>query len=253
MASPSLKIDPNLFNADLYRQILKLWFSDIPLPTSSVTFAQSGRWWGVLPPDAKAAFDKECYDISHETLQSIGPNKFALPPPDYDATIGASFAPLLTPTEQPGPDEIALSLMILLDQLPRNCFRTDQGVIYSHYDRISRALVREIRSRGLDTSERYRDSPPWLLFFYMPLMHSELLEDHKTFQSILAAMKRRAEEKDDAAAAADFTNNALLFLKKHTDIVERYGRYPYRNEYMGRETTPEEKEWIDNGGERFSA
>ena len=246
---PSITLDAKLFNADLYRRIHKLWFSDLSLPASAPTSAQVKRWFGA--PEARATFDKECFDTGNEALQSIGPKNLRLSSdPKEDASIAAAFASLLTQTEELDPEDVALSLAILLDQLPRNCYRTSQKDIYSHYDRISRAVYREIASRGLDRSERYRDSPPWRLWFYMALMHSESLEDHKTFERMLSDMEKRAEERKDTAVAG-YLGSTRDFLKKHTAIVEKFGRYPHRNECLGRETTKEEKEWLENGGDTF--
>lgn len=48
-----------------------------------------------------------------------------------------------------------------------------------------------------------------------------------------------------------FLNTVLEFEKRHKVIIERFGRYPHRNEAMGREATPEEVEYLKNGGETF--
>ncbi|KAL8831512.1 MAG: hypothetical protein Q9191_000821 [Dirinaria sp. TL-2023a] len=246
---PSITLDVKLFNAGLYRRIHRLWFSDLPLPASAATSAQTRRWFGA--PEVRATFDKECFETGNEALQSIGPKNLRLSPdPKEDAAIAAAFASLLTQTEELRPEEVALSLAILLDQLPRNCYRTSQKDVYSHYDRISRAVYHEIASRGLDTSERYRDSPPWRLWFYMALMHSESLKDHRIFEDTLKDMKDGAEERGDAAAAG-YIDTTRGFMVKHTAILEKFGRYPHRNECLGRETNEEEKAWLENGGDTF--
>lgn len=41
------------------------------------------------------------------------------------------------------------------------------------------------------------------------------------------------------------TGDMLGFLKAHSDVLERFGRYPYRNEAIGRESTKEELEWLE--------
>lgn len=202
-------------------------------------------------PEAKAAFDKECFDTGHAVLQSISPTSLQLPSdPIEDAVIAVPFASLLTQTEELGPEDVALSLAILLDQLPRNCYRTSQKDIYSHYDRVSRAVVREIRGRGLDAGERYNNSPPWRIWFYMALMHSESVEDHKAFEEVLMGMKKRAEEGGDAAAVG-YIDTVWGFLRKHTAILEQFGRYPHRNKSLGRKSTKKEQEWLEDGGDTF--
>ena len=42
-----------------------------------------------------------------------------------------------------------------------------------------------------------------------------------------------------------------IWQKKHYDIIQQFGRYPYRNKVMERESTQEEEEWLKNGGETF--
>jgi uncharacterized protein (DUF924 family) len=45
--------------------------------------------------------------------------------------------------------------------------------------------------------------------------------------------------------------NTLVYARKHQSIVEQFGRFPHRNEILGRESTPEESRWLEEGGDRF--
>ena len=112
----------------------------------------------------------------------------------------------------------------------------------------------------------------------MPLMHSEDAATHETARRAFERMKDDAEsllasEKDaedgggadeHRAAAAGYArrhteavrkhvDGLLGYEKMHADIVARFGRYPHRNAAMGRETTPEEKEYLENGGQTFGS
>jgi uncharacterized protein (DUF924 family) len=70
-------------------------------------------------------------------------------------------------------------------------------------------------------------------FFYLPLMHSEILADQE--RCLLLA---RALGDDEVTKYAEI----------HTDIVRRFGRFPHRNSMLGRATTPDEQAFLDAGG-----
>ena len=86
----------------------------------------------------------------------------------------------------------------------------------------------------------------------MPLMNSESLEDHQACGRELADMKQIADNGGDKAVA-HYVVTTQEFIKKHTAIVRQFGRYLYRNECLGRESTKEEKGWLKNGGETLGA
>ena len=257
-------LDSTLFNGRLYRRILALWFDDLPRPASAPPFSLMQRWFGInLSLEDKAAFDTSCRALAEEPLLSIGSEQFPLPAAasgshdSVDETIASPFASHLqpdnrvAPAAQLAPEETALALILLLDQLSRNCFRAEARHCYQHYDRISRAILRNlVIPQGLDMSERYRDSPPWVVWFYLPLMHSEDLRDHDFLSKKLEDLKKRMDEKGDQEAA-DYVKNTMGFEQRHRVILERFSRYPHRNKVMGREHTNEEEKYMNEGGESF--
>ena len=116
--------------------------------------------------------------------------------------------------------------MLLLDQFPRNCFR-DTAHMYAT-DPLARLLADEAIRRGHDqaVSEDLR------VFFYLPFSHAEDLE---------------------AQHRACRLNRPLggLYLhhaEEHREIIERFGRFPHRNKILLRETTPEERRYLEEGG-----
>ena len=116
-----------------------------------------------------------------------------------------------------------LAEIIALDQFSRNMFR-GSGESYAA-DPLALALSQEAVRAGADRAlvdERRA-------FLYMPHMHSES-----------AAVHERA-----MALFADLPEN-LEFEKKHKAIIDRFGRYPHRNEVLGRESTPAELEWLEH-------
>ena len=116
-----------------------------------------------------------------------------------------------------------LAEIIVLDQFPRNMFR-GSGESYAA-DPLALALsqeaVRAGADRGLADGRR--------AFLYMPYMHSESAVVHERAMELFADLPENLE-----------------FEKKHKAIIDRFGRYPHRNEVLGRESTPAEREWLRN-------
>ncbi|AYG95704.1 DUF924 domain-containing protein [Brevundimonas naejangsanensis] len=121
----------------------------------------------------------------------------------------------------------ALALIILLDQLPRNAFR-DTGHMFAT-DPLALMFAKEAIQRGDDR----KVAPQLRPFVLMPLMHSESLTDQELLLTLL-----------DEAAEPDTYKFALI----HRDIIARFGRFPHRNPCLGRETTPEEADFLKAGG-----
>jgi uncharacterized protein (DUF924 family) len=131
-----------------------------------------------------------------------------------------------------GAPDSCLALVILLDQFPRNLFRGDPRTHAT--DDKALGISQEAIQNGLD-----RELPPFQRhFLYMPFMHSEDLEDQ---QRSVALYRELAE------AGPDVTE----FAEGHRDIVERFGRFPHRNEILGRASTSEEAEFLEQPGSSF--
>lgn len=124
-----------------------------------------------------------------------------------------------------------LALLIILDQFSRNIFRCDPRAFTT--DAYARAIAERAISRRFDmiATEDQR------AFFYMPFMHSENLADQR--QSV-TYFKARLASADN-----------IPFAIEHMEIVERFGRFPHRNQTLGRIPTPEEIRYLRQGG--FSA
>ena len=124
--------------------------------------------------------------------------------------------------------EGALSLVILLDQFPRNAFRNTPRM----YD--TDTLARKAAAKALAAGYDQRLPRELRKFFVLPYAHSEDLAD----QERAVALARRIGPDD------------LAHAEHHRDIVRRFGRFPHRNQILGRETTPEEQQYLDQGGYR---
>jgi uncharacterized protein (DUF924 family) len=253
----SFSLDPRLFNPTLYSNILKLWFEGLPQGATAPTGELAMRWYGLGATEAaKATFDNQCRSGFDEALSSIALAKFPLPAFTDVETDHEHYpdiaAPFLAQFNQNGSEdpEAALGLSLLLDQIPRNVFRNNQALIYGHYDRIARAVFYAIRKHQLDQHDQYSMSVVHRAWFYMPLMHSESLVDHQLYNQIMQEWKSKLEAEGDQAGA-QYVGQSLSFEARHLDILKKFARYPYRNDCLGRQTTSEERKWLDDGGERF--
>jgi uncharacterized protein (DUF924 family) len=122
--------------------------------------------------------------------------------------------------------EGALALLLLLDQFPRNAFRGTPRMYATD------AAARRIAVAAVDAG-RDRHMPEELrTFFYLPFGHSEDLVD----QELCVALCRHLGPPDSTSS------------ERHRDIVRRFGRFPHRNPILGRNTTPEEQAFLDQGG-----
>jgi len=88
------------------------------------------------------------------------------------------------------------------------------------------------------------------MWFYMPLMHSESLEDHDLYLKLMEDLMQDLRSRGDEAAIAA-AERTLNVEKKHKDIIEQFGRYPHRNAAMGREKTEQERKYLTEGGATF--
>jgi uncharacterized protein (DUF924 family) len=141
------------------------------------------------------------------------------------ATYEAAYAGELD--EWRSTPESLLALIILLDQFPRNMFRGSPRAFAS--DAYAMRLTKEGIERGFHGSLRGAQ----LDFFFMPLMHSESLSDH------------------DLLAQLGYGENR--YARQHRKIIARFGRFPHRNEILGRESTAEEASYLARSRPPFSS
>jgi uncharacterized protein (DUF924 family) len=119
----------------------------------------------------------------------------------------------------------ALALLILLDQFPRNMFRGDARTFAT--DPLARAISAGALIKGFDAQAGdLRD------FFYLPFVHSEDIADQERAIALYKAVG----------------SDNLKWAHVHADIIRKFGRFPHRNAVLGRETTADEKAFLDSGG-----
>ena len=133
-----------------------------------------------------------------------------------------------------------LARTILLDQLSRNMYR-DTWRAFAH-DKRTRDLVREALEQGMDKRLR----PVERVFMYMPFEHSEDSKDQKTSEQLFSALVAEVPD-DQKPLFRDFLDYAV----QHKTVIDRFGRFPHRNTILGRESTPEEMEFLKRPGSSF--
>lgn len=154
----------------------------------------------------------------------------------FDATIRERFAAAFEAALAGALDSWAatpggaLALVILLDQVPRNSFRGTPRAFAG--DDKALAVAKDAIARGFDAALPADQRN----FLYMPLQHSERLED---------------QERGVALFAANDVADGLRFMCAHRDIIARFGRFPHRNAILGRTSTPEELDFLQQPGSSF--
>lgn len=133
-----------------------------------------------------------------------------------------------------------LALVILLDQLTRNAFR-DTPRMYAGDERAQRLAI-EGMERGHDRELRVVER----LFLYMPLMHAEDRGLQRKLLDVTSALREELPEEHRAKFGGFFEH-----AEKHAAIVERFGRFPHRNELLGRASSPEEVAFLKEEGRGF--
>lgn len=123
-----------------------------------------------------------------------------------------------------------LAEIIVLDQFPRNMFRDSARAFAT--DALALVLAQEAVACKADAELK----PDEKAFLYMPFMHSESLIIH---EQAIALFRQPGLEKN------------LDFELKHKVIIEKFGRYPHRNEVLGRKSSPAELEFLQQPGSSF--
>lgn len=137
-------------------------------------------------------------------------------------------------------DEGTLALVVVLDQFSRNLCR-DSPDSWAQDDH-ALAIALDAIDRGVDARLGHFGRS----FLYMPLMHSE---DRDIQVRSIACFERLVELAPDAMK--DGARGTLKYAHLHRDIVDRFGRYPHRNAILGRESTPEEVEFLAGPNSSF--
>lgn len=128
----------------------------------------------------------------------------------------------------------ALARVVLLDQFTRNIFRDTPRAFAG--DPLALAVAEEAVGRGFDRELSVHGR--W--FLYLPFEHAESAAAQERSLALFGALSREMNDP-----------GPLEWARKHADVVARFGRYPHRNDILGRASTPEEIAFLAGPGSRF--
>ena len=172
-------------------------------------------------------------DILRFWFEEAGPKHWFKQSDAFDAQIRQRFeeTTLWLATDVAGWDEAAetsLALIIALDQFPRNMYRGTTAAFA--FDDRALGHAQAMTEKGWDLKiDQARRS-----FVYMPFMHSE---DMAAQNECVRLMDMRLDNASN-----------LHHAKEHRKVIERFGRFPHRNEILGRDSTAEEIAFLKDGG-----
>jgi uncharacterized protein (DUF924 family) len=188
-------------------------------------------WFGKLPLGREALAERMRVWLAGEDSPKLAQK--------CDAALRAEFAPQVEAALRgelaswaDGPRR-RLSLIILLDQFPRNIYRARARAFAGDEQAVSLALsgMQSGADAALDPVER--------IFFYMPLQHCESIDVQEESVAAYRRLLREApQELSDAFA------ETLKFAELHAEVIRRFGRFPHRNRVLGRDSSAEEAAYI---------
>jgi len=161
-----------------------------------------------------------------------GPAAWFTKDPEFDARFKQRFLSLHQAAARGELDNWAdqavgsLALVLLLDQFPRNAFRGTPAMFATD------ALARQYARKAIDAGHIEQVAPELSLFFCVPFIHSEAIDDQRYGVELYR----------------EFSPNALSFALDHCDIIARFGRFPHRNPVLGRQSTADELQFLADGG-----
>ena len=266
--SPSTPLT-TLLTPALYTSIHAVWFQDVDPKASTASPQALQRWFGgpQVPISSRQAFDATITARFSPVLDALGPEAWPLPPfESHDADIAAAgkiAGPLIQEVEaaaQKGKGidaaaETLLALTLLLDQFPRNIYREPEAMgryVYRHFDRLALTLLYASHRRQGGSplhAPLYRHRPAFHSWLLMPLVHAEHAASHRLWyaetEAVVAGLQAAGE--GDKAAELAYVRLGIEAEDKHWMLIERFGRYPHRNQALGRRSTEEEVEYLKQG------
>ncbi|MFA7554951.1 MAG: DUF924 family protein [Spongiibacteraceae bacterium] len=193
--------------------ILDYWFGDIGAGFE-VSQQQHARWFGGSK-EVDVAIKQQFGTLVEQALQGLLQHWWQVP--------GG-----------------VLALVLLLDQFTRNIYRGTARAFAG--DSQAKAMVVAALQQQLDQQLTFIQRS----FFYLPLEHSEVLEDQQRSVELFEQLLQQAPVAGQARL-----QSSLKYAVHHRDIIQRFGRFPHRNKALGRQSTVAELDFLMQGGARF--
>ncbi|MEH6634896.1 MAG: DUF924 family protein [Halioglobus sp.] len=131
-------------------------------------------------------------------------------------------------------DDGLIALLILLDQFPRNIYRGTPNAFAGD----AQALA--LAQQAIACKRHQRLPAIHRVFLYLPLEHTE----DPTVQQACVDLFSELARMVDSAQFADFAR----YARAHQDVITAFGRFPHRNDILGRQSTPEEIAYLEKHG-----
>lgn len=195
------------------KELLDYWFGDYA-PTQEYINQQIGRWFLKSAQEDQIISDHFSYLIDRFEKGELS---------DWNKNKQGKLA-----------------LIILLDQIPRNLYRNNQRA--HRYDEDALLIAQELVDKNEDTEFNLIER----LFIYLPLQHSEVL----TIQSLAFEKVEELYHQSPPGLLPFFSickQKALL----HLEAIQTFGRFPHRNHYLGRSSSPQEVYYLLNPEHHF--
>lgn len=163
-------------------------------------------------------------------------------PDGLDVECDNKFGPLVQKARANELDDWAsttngsLALLILLDQFPRNIYRNSADA----YSSDPKAF--DIASQSIAIGRDREVSLFQALTYYLPLMHNENLVSQIACVALVENLLARSPDNSDEQK---FHTTGLLAAKGHLEVIRKFGRFPGRNKFLGRTSTPEEEAFLE--------
>ncbi len=195
------------------KDVLDFWFGDQP-DDAAVANQQQSTWWSKNP--------------------------------DIDKMIALKFSQSL---EEAGAGDLSdwedsaqglLALIILVDQFSRNIYRGDPRCFSR--DHLARRWCRMLIDSDMDQDLR----PIERVFAYLPLEHSEDMGDQDKCLALFTVLFEQLPDNHRKTF-----KSYVDFAHAHRNIIVRFGRYPHRNSILGRQSTAQEREFLEQPGSFF--
>lgn len=197
---------------DKIKRVLRTWFED--KDSGAMDRPQSRRWF-----NGGKAFDAHLLENFAQTLDDANGGRLD----HWQASAAGSLA-----------------LVIVLDQFNRNIHRKTAKA-FAHDAQALRVSTNAIQ-KGFD-----KELPEvQRVFLYLPFEHCESEIAQERSAALFSTLRQQASEH-----LVEFTQKTLDSALEHKLIIDRFGRYPYRNKVLGRISTPDERQWLNEQPKSF--
>jgi uncharacterized protein (DUF924 family) len=192
-----------------FEEVLRFWFSDLS-SADHARIAQQFEWW--FRGGTDAAICERFVNLLERAIRG-----------DLDRWA-----------RQP---RSRLALIIVLDQFSRSVFRDTARAFAQDAKALKLAL------EGIEIGHYAALATPWeKTFFYLPLGHSEDFSDLQKAVQLAEELVERAPPEFQK-----ILEHSASQARGHRDVIARFGRHPHRNALLGRQSTPEEFEYLARG------